>query len=304
MFSPADHASHGPRFRPVLLALTLTGAAALSACGGGGSGGGEVTPPPPPADGPDLSVSMSLPGAEVPAGYTQTMATVKLSNHGKGTAGTTDFNIVADAVLQDLKVVNCKSDNPGTACPATGSRMTVSNLLPGASITVDVVGMVKLGTSGTVKVEASASTSNGTQLSSSRQSVGFKAYSVDLGVQVAGPTSAVPAGANFDYVVTVRNSGPDVAKEALLGLAFTSSPAANQPTLGAIRCAAAGGAVCPTELKVGVMTLPNVPKDGSLVFTLPYQFAPGVRAGLIFNAGVRASGDSDTSNDSSTLITP
>ncbi|WP_263572315.1 COG1361 family protein [Roseateles oligotrophus] len=289
----------------MLLMIALSAAALLSACGGGGGGGGsEVTPPPPPADGPDLLLLVTPAGNPVPSGVAQTMATVKLSNVGKGAATTTDVNINADAILQDLKVVNCKSDNPASACPATGSRMTVSNLLPGASLTFEVTGMVKLGTSSTVNVEASASTGSGTQLSSSKMSVGFKAYSVDVGVQATGPTSAVPEGSSFDYVVTVSNKGPDIAKDTSLGLALLSNPVPNAPTLGSISCSATGAAVCPTELKIGVMTLPSLPKDGTLVFTLPYRFAPGVTAGLVFNAGVRATGDVDASNDSALILTP
>jgi hypothetical protein len=305
MFLLAAPTVQRSRLRPMLLMIALSAAALLSACGGGGGGASEVTPPPPPpANGPDLMVLVAPSSNPVPSGVSQTMATVKLSNVGKGAATTTDVSINADAVLQDIKILNCKSDNPATACPSLGSRMTVSNLQPGSTLTFDVIGMVKLGTSATVNVEALASTNSGTQLSSSKMSVGFKAYSVDLAVQATGPTTAVPAGGSFDYVVTVSNKGPDIAKDTSLGLALLSNPVANAPTLGSIGCIASGAAVCPTELKIGVMTLPSLPKDGTLVFTLPYRFAPGVTAGLVFNAGVRATGDVDASNDSALILTP
>ncbi len=305
MFLPAAPATPRSKLRPLLLMVALSAAALLSACGGGGGGSSEVTPPPPPpANGPDLMVLVAPSSNPVPSGVSQTMATVKLSNVGKGAATTTDVSINADAVLQDLKILNCKSDNPATACPSLGSRMTVSNLQPGSTLTFDVTGMVKLGTSATVNIEASASTNSGTQLSSSKMSVGFKAYSVDLAVQATGPTTAVPAGSSFDYVVTVSNKGPDAAKDANLGLALLSNPTANAPTLGVISCSATGAAVCPSELKIGVMTLPSLPKDGMLVITLPYRFAPGVTASLVFNAGVRATADVDAGNDSALIITP
>jgi uncharacterized repeat protein (TIGR01451 family) len=304
MSSLSTRLASAPRLRPVWAALALSSLVALTACGGGGGGGGEVTPPPPPTPAPDLMVTMSLPDAQVPSGYTQTMATIKLRNVGKGVATTTDVNIVADALLEGMKVVNCQSDNAGTACPATGSRMTVSNLQPGATLTFDVTGTVKLGTSGTVNLEASATTGTGTQLSSSKMGVGFKAYSADVAVQATGPSSAVPAGGSFEYVVTVSNKGPDAAKDVLIANQLVSSPSENAATLGTMSCSASGGAVCPTELKAVGMTVASLPKDGSLVFRLPYSFAPGQRAGLVFEAAVRARGDSDSSNDRALLMTP
>jgi len=306
MSSQPTRLASAPRLRPVWAALALSSLVALTACGGGGGGGGDVTPPPPPppANAPELMVSMSLPGAEVPSGYTQTMATIKLRNVGKGAATTTDVNIVADALLEGMKVVNCQSDNAGTACPATGSRMTVSNLQPGATLTFDVTGTVKLGTSGTVNLEASATTGTGTQLSSSKMSVGFKAYTADVAVQATGPSSAVPAGGSFEYVVTVTNKGPDAAKDVLLANSLAPSGTPSAPTLGKMTCTAAGGAVCPTELIPVGMKLATLPKDGSLVFRLPYSFAPAVRDVLVFEAAVRALGDSDSSNDRVLLTTP
>lgn len=298
-----------PRFklRPLLLMAALSAAALLSACGGGGGGGsdgGGTVVPPPPVDGPELMVTADPSSvADIPSGTSQTMIRFKLSNVGKGAAASTDFNIVADAVLQDLKVSKCSSDNVGTVCPTTlGSRMTISNLLPGATLSFDVAGTVKSGTSGTVNFEASASTSNAGQLSSSKQAVGLKAYTVDVGVLASGPTAPVPAGGGFEYVVTVGNQGPDAAKDVLLTLTSLSTPGANAPTLGAMTCSAAGGAVCPSTLTVGKMTLPNVPKDGSLVFKLPYSFAPGQTATMTFGAVVEAKGDNNGGNDSATLL--
>ena len=229
---------------------------------------------------------------------------MKLSNRGKGVAGTSDISIIADALLQDTKIVNCKSDNLATLCPASGNRMTVNNLQPGATLSWEVFGMVKPGTSGTVNLEASANTGSGSHLSSNKVAVGFKAYSVDMGVQVTGPSAALPSGGSFEYVVTAGNKGPDTAKDVLLGFIVLSNPVANVPAPGAISCTATGGAVCPTEPTASPMTLPSVPKDGRLVFRLPYTFAPGVTAGLVFEARVKASGDSDKSNDSALVITP
>lgn len=298
---------HAPttRFRPLGTALALSALLALSACGGGG-GGSEVTPPPPPppADAAELMVTMSLPGPEVPSGYTQTMATIKVSNVGKAAAATTDVSILADALLEGIKVVNCKSDNPGTACPSTGTRMTVSNLLPGTTLSFDVTGTVKLGFSGTVNLQASAVTGTGTNLSSSKMGVGFKAYTADVAVEATGPASAVPAGGSFEYVVTVSNKGPDAAKNVKITNHLISAPVDNLPTLGIMTCTASGGAVCPSELKLPEMTLAALPKDGRLVFRLPYTFAPGVRAGLLFDASVQALGDNDSSNDRAQLTTP
>ncbi|MCV2350126.1 DUF11 domain-containing protein [Paucibacter sp. Y2R2-4] len=292
-----------PRLRPLLAVASLSAAALLSACGGGG-GGGEVTPPPP-VDAAEVSVSIKPAGNPIPSGNTQTMATVKLSNVGKGVAGSTDFSVSADAVLLDFKVVRCSSDNAGSACPAGGgSRILVSNLQPGATLTFDVEGQIKAGTSGTVNMSAAASTSNGGQLSSSSQSVGVKAYSVDVGVQATGPTVAVPAGGNFEYVITLSNQGPDTATDVPVGLLFTSTPAENAPTLGTITCSATGAAVCPSTLSSPLMTVPSLPKGETVVIKLPYQFAAGKSAGLVFGVKTRVKGDSNSGNDEATVLTP
>lgn len=290
--------------RGLSYALVACAAILLSACGGGGgSGGGEVTPPPP-TDGPDLMVSVSLPSAEIPSGHAQTLAVVKLSNHGKGVAGSSDVNITADALLQDLKIVNCKSDNPATLCPASASRMTVSNLQAGATLSWEVYGMVKPGSSSRVNLEASASTGSGTHLSSSKMAVGFKAFAVDMALEATGPTSAVPPGGSFDYVLTASNKGPDTAKNVLMGFVVLSQAPANALVAGPLSCTATGGAVCPTELSASPLVLPSVPNDGSLVFKLPYTLAPGVTTGLVFEAGVKADGDSVSSNNNALIITP
>lgn len=286
--------------RPISLLAGLGAALVLSACGGGGD---DTTPPPPPppVDTPELMVTMGLPGPDVPSGYSQTVATVKVSNVGKAAATSTDVSISADALLERFQVSACKSDSTATTCPSLGTRMTISNLAPGASLTFDLSGTVKLGTSGPVNVSAEASTNTGTNLSSSKQSVGFKAYTNDVSVKLAGPTASVPAGGSFQYVVTVANSGPDAAKNVALNLTQVSS---KTPVLGAMTCVAAGGAVCPSTLMPSAMSLSVLPKDGSLVFTLPYSFNPGETAGLIFAATVEARGDANTGNDSASLITP
>ncbi|MEJ6006293.1 hypothetical protein WG899_12085 [Paucibacter sp. AS339] len=302
MDKQAAHINTSPRLRPLLALMTLSAAALLSACGGGGGGGGEVTPPPP-VDAAELAVLVKPISSPTPSNSTsQPVATIKLTNVGKGVAETTDFNITADADLESLKVVKCTTDNPASACPGLGSRMTVSKLQPGTSLTFEVAGLLKLGTSKVINMGASASTTNSGQVSNANHSVGFKVYSVDAAVQATGPSTAVPAGGSFNYVVTVTNKGPDAATDVSLGTDLLSNPTA--PILGTISCSASGGAVCPTELKVGVMNIPNLPKDASLVITLPYQFAPGVTQGLRFNTSVRTAADTDSSNDSFLVITP
>lgn len=292
------------RLRPALAFANVSALVLLSACGGGGGGGGEVTPPPP-INAAELSVLVKPVGNPIPSSNgSQTLASIQLSNVGKGVAGTTDLNITADAELQDIKVLNCKSDNPGSVCPAIGTRMSISNLQPGSSLTFDVAGVVKLGTSKVINLSASATSTNGGQLSGSNNSLGFKVYSVDLSVQATGPGAKVPAGGSFNYVVTVGNKGPDASSDAQLRMDLLSSPAATAPALGTISCSASGGAVCPTELKVGDMSLPRLPKDGALVFTVPYSFAPGVTQSTLFNVSVRASADTDSSNDSVLIGTP
>lgn len=297
------------RYRPVSAAWALSSLLVLSACGGGGgdgsgAGGGGITPPPP-VNAAELSVLVTPVGNPVASSSaSQKLATVKLSNVGKGVAVTTDLNITADAALQDIKVLNCKSDNAASACPASGSRMTVSQLQPGASLSFDVAGLVQLGTSQVIQLGASASTSNGGHQSSSAQSVGLKAYSVDVAVQASGPSTPVPPGGSFDFVLTVSNKGPDAAQDALLRSDLLSSPVANAPSLGPIRCSASGGAVCPSTLTVGDLKLPSLPKEGALVLTFPYQFAPGVTQRSLFNASVQASADVDPRNNTALVATP
>lgn len=70
-------------------------------------------------------------------------------------------------------------------------------------------------------------------------------------------------GGLADYRMTVVNAGPDAATEVALTVSLDGGQ-----TLGAVTCAASGGASCPATLGAR-MTVPKLPHGGRLEFSVP-----------------------------------
>lgn len=83
----------------------------------------------------------------------------------------------------------------------------------------------------------------------------------DISVNTSGPVE-IYAGENASYVVSVANEGPAEAKDVALSYHLDGAA-----TLGAVTCAATGGANCPASLG-SAMTVSRLPAGGGLVFRI------------------------------------
>ena len=120
------------------------------------------------------------------------------------------------------------------------------------------------------------------------------ALPTDLGITKTGPTSPVKAGDLVNYIITVRNNGPQVSTSAQMrdvlpaGLSFVSAPG----------CLEASGTVtCPVgTLAVGASVVFNI----NARLNTPYTGA----SPLVNTALVDAVGDTDPTNNSASASTP
>lgn len=120
------------------------------------------------------------------------------------------------------------------------------------------------------------------------------ALPTDLGITKTGPTSPVKAGDVVNYIITVRNNGPQVSTSAQMrdvlpaGLSFVSAPG----------CLEASGTVtCPVgTLAVGASVVFNI----NARLNTPYTGA----SPLVNTALVDAVGDTDPTNNSASASTP
>ncbi len=126
----------------------------------------------------------------------------------------------------------------------------------------------------------------------------------DLSITKTGPATVSNGGA-VSYSLLVTNNGPAAANGATV-----SDPAVANYTATGITCIASGGAVCPSSatiaaLQAGTLTIPTLPVNGSLVFTVTGTAAS--TGGSISNTATVSppSGTSDptTTNNSSTATT-
>ena len=114
-------------------------------------------------------------------------------------------------------------------------------------------------------------------------------------ISVAGSVLAPLAvgGGIADYRMTVANAGPDSASN----IALTTSVDGGQ-SLGTIVCAAGGGAVCPAS-PGAAMTIPSLPKGGTLNFSIPATI-PADSGTFSASMTAVAQGDPVTSNNTAT----
>ena len=239
-------------FRVVVVGLASL---ALAACGGGSSKPGG------PAASPNLAITAAIPNTPVPGGGA-TSVDITLTNSGTGAAtGVTLTMLPGTGVTQGM--VTCTGSGGATCPPTAGSAISVGTLPAGSSLTFQVALAVAAGSSGAITSTATVVANNVSSTAPRTASFVVTAYSADI--QVTGMASAprVIEGGAASYTMTVVNAGPDTARD----LAITNVLDGGQ-VLGAVMCAAAGNAVCPTTLGAS-MTLGSLPKDGSLIFTIP-----------------------------------
>lgn len=113
----------------------------------------------------------------------------------------------------------------------------------------------------------------------------------DVSVTGVAPTTAHASGATAAYRFIVSNAGPGAP--AALTLAVTADAGL---TVGAITCAASGGATCPTA-PAATMTTSSLPARGALAFTVNAAAGPTATGAMGVTLKVGSSQDTTPGNN-------
>jgi uncharacterized repeat protein (TIGR01451 family) len=253
------------------------------ACGGGGSS----------TTASDSNVSVTMTGSTDPVGSgSDTVLTITLTNNGTERAN----NVVLTPQFGQgltLKSATCAGSLGGT-CSGTSdaSSVTIASLPPQASVTLQITASVAAGMSGDITNSVGVG-ANGAAAESKADFI-LHVYTADVGVTATAETADIVNGGSGTYTVTLTNAGPDTA--AALTLANTLS---SNLTLGTVNCAASGGAVCPASLGSS-MQVTDLPKNGTLVFTLTASLSAGTTDSATLTATAQAAGDMNTADNTAT----
>ena len=262
---------------------TLACSLMLVACGGGSGRGGS-----------DVAVTGTGPSAQVLGGELAVFI-MTVANIGDNPANTVNLvNLVGNQLA--LTGITCSASG-GAVCPETvGVTMTITSLPAGGSLAFAVSARVASGANGAITNTMSASYSEDTSRTNNSSTASGVAYSLtgNLVVTGVGPTGTVPGGGAADFVMTVRNDGPDAASAVSL-----VDEVGNNLTVTAVQCNGTGGAVCPATLGIR-MNVDTLPVGGALTFTISTTVASGT-SGVISNT-LTATAPNDTDRTDSFAV--
>jgi uncharacterized repeat protein (TIGR01451 family) len=111
----------------------------------------------------------------------------------------------------------------------------------------------------------------------------------------------ISAGSSTTYTVVITNTTGDTLSNAV----FTD-PVVTNLTVNSVACAAAGGATCPattiTDMQGSGITIPAMPVDSSVTFTIDATLS-GTASGTLTNtANVTVSGETNSASDVDTIL--
>jgi len=256
----------------------------LAACGGGSG-----------RQGTDVVVTGVGPTTSVPSG-SNAVFQMTVANVGPNPAeGVTVVNLIGNQLA--LVSVTCAAAG-GAVCPdAPTVSMSVGTMAPGASLTFAVTTTLAASASGTVSNTMTANFGADTDRTNNSATVTASALNVasNLVVTGSGPGGTVTGGGTADFLMTVRNDGPDTATN-LQFIDNVGSFLVVKP--GGVTCVASGGGVCPATLGV-TMNLDSLPAGASLAFTVSATVSQGLN-GTVTNA-LQVSADTDSNRADNTF---
>ena len=236
----------------------------------------------------DLGVTMSasipeyVPGG--PLGYT-----ITVTNTGPSASPTTTIIDAFPAAYTGISWT-C-TPTGGATCTASGGGGTLAqivNLPSGASVTYHVNGTVQAGTTGTLSNSVSVVAGGVTDPDQGNNSASLDlepaavVFNADLAVDVTSGAEEYLPGTTVDYVVMVRNNGPDNAAGSLasaLPAGFSAITWTCQPSGGAT-CAASGNGNIDDTL--------SLPADASAVYSVTGEVSPDADGTLTITAAIDA----------------
>ena len=220
--------------------------------------------------------------------------TMTVSNVGNNTAG--DIKLVNSlGNFLALNEITCTASGAAVCPEAPSVVMTIPTLPVGGTLVFKVVATSNATQSGTVTNSMSATLADDVNRldNSATATASITALSSNLVVSGSGPAGTVTGGGAAEFVMTVRNDGPDPASN----IKITDSVGGNL-TLTGITCTAIGGASCPT---VGVtMSLDSMPAGSSLEFRVATTVSPGT-SGTVVNT-LSVSADNDRTREDNSFV--
>ncbi|MCP5272111.1 MAG: hypothetical protein H6932_12870 [Burkholderiaceae bacterium] len=198
-----------------------------------------------------------------------------VGNAGPDASGTVNIVDTVGARLT-LTAVRCTA-TAGASCPTTlGPVMSVPTLPAGAALQFEVDAVVDAGTTGLLTNAMSATAANDADRTDNTATAVATASTprAVLTLSGTGPADPVAGGGLASFDMKVVNTGPDPAT----GLRLRQTPSGNLSLL-AVRCSAAGGAVCPGS--VGVVTeVPSLPVGGQLTLGVDTRVDAGANGAI------------------------
>jgi hypothetical protein len=264
--------------------LLLTGCTAGSGRSDAPTTAGAIT---------NIVVSGSGPSGIVTGGAAVNFV-MAVTNNGPSAA--TNFNVF-DNVGSGLTLtsITCVASG-GAACPATVSVLTAIQQLPaGGTLTFKVAANVGQLVSGTVSNQLSVDVTTNPDHAADSFVATVTVVSADLSVAATPPPGPLPGGSGASFTATVTNNGPATSQN----VSITNTLSAGVSAAGAITCAGAGGAVCPTSLGP-TMVVPSIPVSGVLTLTIPFTVKPGTNGPVSDTVAVSATTDPRSGNNSAT----
>jgi uncharacterized repeat protein (TIGR01451 family) len=280
------------------------------------SSAASTTVNPPPMG--DVAITKSGPNAAPPD--SDVTYTITVTNFGPSTAQNVVWtdnlpNSVPPGNPMTFVSLN-QTTGPSVTCsdPGAGNNGTIRcpsvngfTLNAGATATWDLVVHIPSGTpSGKTYSNVALLTSdNDPNSENNTGSTSLIVETADVGVSKSAPATAVAGGPNFDYIVTLSNSGPDAATDATFtdvlpaGILFQSLTQNTGPaaTCGTPTAGTNGTVAC---------TISLLGNGQSAQFTITVQAAASVANGTQVNntaTASTASADTNTNNNSSSAST-
>ena len=193
-----------------------------------------------------------------------------------------------------LRGITCIAGG-GATCPTTGIDMRLTTMPAGGTLEFRVTAAVPQ-ISGTIANSMVATANNDRSTDDNRAIATGTAYTAQSGVYVTGtgPQATVAAGSQTTFTMTVGNAGPDAATDVRI----LNSLSAGLSLVG-VSCSAGGGATCPASTGP-VMTVPTLPANGTLVFTVTVGVPAGF-SGAISDT-LQATPSNDPNRDDNTAV--
>lgn len=244
----------------------------------------------------DVGVNKTGPASAAP-GSNITYA-ITVSNFGPNDAASVTLNDPLGAGLTFVSFT--QTSGPTFSCPGNTTPCTIATLPNGSVATFNLVATVS-STSGTYTNTASVTSANDPNPENDSSVTAVAVSRADVGVIKSAPATAVAGGPNFNYVITLSNSGPDAAQNARFsdplpaGVTFISLTQNSGPAAGCVTSASNVGC-----------TISSLLNGQSAQFTITVKANANIPNGTVLSNVVTAatdSFDSNTANNSSSAST-